>query len=238
MRIRQKTDLFIHPSPRVSTTFHECSSSTYLSITKMPNSPAVVIVPGAWHCPQHYQHLINQLAKFNYTAIGVILPSVNSSPPLASWDQDAQAVRQVIMENLDAGKDVIAVAHSFGGIAMSEAVKSLGKEAREKRGLKQGVLRLVYMCAMALAEGQTHLGQTKPRTPEEEELERQRQEYGEKHRGMQVIEVCVYNSYMPHISMIANNIFRTGQSYFQRMPSGMSSTTAVVLRMSKRPWIS
>ena len=157
----------------------------------MSNSPAVVIVPGAWHCPKHYQHLINQLAKVNYTAVGVTLPSVNSSPPLASWDQDAQAVRQVIVENLDAGKDVIAVAHSFGGIAMSEAVKGLGKEARENRGSKGGVLRLVYMCAMALPEGQTHLGQTKPRTAEEEELERQRQQYGEKHGGMQFTEVCV-----------------------------------------------
>lgn len=204
----------------------------------MPNSPAVVIVPGAWHCPKHYQHLINQLAKVNYTAIGVTLPSVNSSPPLASWDQDAQAVRQVIMENLDAGKDVIAVAHSFGGIAMSEAVKGLGKEARENRGFKGGVPRLVYMCAMALPKGQTHLGQTKPRTPEEEELERQRQEYGEKHGGMQVTEVCVNNSYMPHISMIANNVSRTGQSYLQRTLSGMPSTTAVIPRMSKRLWIS
>ena len=159
----------------------------------MSNSPAVVIVPGAWHCPKHYQHLINQLAKVNYTAVGVTLPSVNSSPPLVSWDQDAQAVRQVIMENLDAGKDVIAVDHSFGGITMSEAVKGLGKKARENRGLKGGVLRLVYMCAMALPEGQTHLGQTKPRTPEEEELERKRQEYGEKHGGMQFTEVCLNN---------------------------------------------
>ncbi|KAE8381197.1 Alpha/beta hydrolase family-domain-containing protein [Aspergillus bertholletiae] len=150
----------------------------------MSNTPTVVIVPGSWHCPKHYKYLINGLAKFNYEAVGVTLPSVNSSPPHASWDQDAQAVREVIMKSLDSGKDVIAVAHSFGGVAMSEAVKGLGKEAREKQGLQGGVLRLVYMCAMALPEGQTHVGQIKPQTPEEEELERQRQELQAKYGGM------------------------------------------------------
>lgn len=155
--------------------------------------PAVVIVPGSWHTPQHYKRLIDRLAACKYKAVGVPLPSVNSSPPLASWDKDAQAVRRAIMANLDTGHDVVAVAHSFGGVAMSEAVKGLGKEARNKQGLPGGVLRLVYMCAMALPEGQTHLGQLQPRTPEEEELERKRQEYGEKHGGMKFTEVCTYS---------------------------------------------
>lgn len=78
---------------------------------------------------------------------------------------------------------------------MSEAVKGLGKEARRKQGLPGGVLRLIYICAMALPEGQTHLGQLQPRTPEEEELERTRQEYAEKHGGMKVTEVCSYSVY-------------------------------------------
>ncbi|OOO13791.1 hypothetical protein OAory_01023860 [Aspergillus oryzae] len=154
----------------------------------MANNPTIVIVPGSWHCPKHYKYLIDGLAKFNYEAVGVTLPSVNSSPPHASWDQDAQAVREVILKSLDNGNDVIAVAHSFGGVAMSEAVKGLGKEAREKQGLKGGVVRLIYMCAMALPEGQTHVGQIQPQTPEEEELERQRQELQAKYGGMRFTE--------------------------------------------------
>ncbi|KAF7591450.1 hypothetical protein BBP40_001553 [Aspergillus hancockii] len=150
----------------------------------MATPPTIVIVPGAWHCPKHYKHLIDGLAKSDYEAIGVTLPSVNSSPPHTTWEQDAQAVRQVILAQLDRGSDVIAIAHSFGGISMSEAVKGLGKDAREKQGLKGGVVRLIYMCAMALPEGQTHVGQIKPQTPEEEELERQRQELQVKYGGM------------------------------------------------------
>ncbi|CAL5873314.1 uncharacterized protein PFLUO_LOCUS7585 [Penicillium psychrofluorescens] len=150
--------------------------------------PAIVIIPGAWHRPKHYQHLIDSLAKVNYEAVGVTMPSVDSSPPHTSWDQDAQAVRRVILEYLDAGKDVIAIAHSFGGIAMSEAAKGLGKQDREKQGLKGAVLRLVYMTAMALPKGQTHVGQIKPVTPEEEEVERQRQELQAKYGGIQIAE--------------------------------------------------
>ncbi|KAE8149500.1 alpha/beta-hydrolase [Aspergillus avenaceus] len=150
--------------------------------------PTIVIIPGAWHCPKHYQHLIDRLHKNNYEATAVTLPSVNSSPAHTSWDQDAQAIRQVILEKLDGGKNVIALAHSFGGVAMSEAVKGLGKDVRERQGLKCGVVRLIYMCAMALPKGQTHMGQIKPQTAEEEEMERKRREYGEKFGGMKFTE--------------------------------------------------
>ncbi|RAH43772.1 alpha/beta hydrolase [Aspergillus brunneoviolaceus CBS 621.78] len=150
--------------------------------------PAIVIVPGSWHRPQHYRRLVDGLAKFNYQAVGVTLPSVDSSPPLSSWATDAEAIRKVILGYIDAGRDVITVAHSFGGIPMSEAVKGLGKSTRESAGLKGGVLQLMYMAAMALPEGQNHVGQIKPQTPEEEELERQRQEYVAKHGGMRFTE--------------------------------------------------
>ncbi|KAJ5678057.1 alpha/beta-hydrolase [Penicillium maclennaniae] len=150
--------------------------------------PVIVIVPGAWHRPQHFKHLIERLNKVGYEAVGVTLPSVDSSPPHKTWEQDAQAVRQVILEHLDAGKDIIALAHSFGGIPMSEAVKGLGKEARNNQGLKSGVVRLVYMCAMAIPAGQNYAAQIVPVTPEEEEIERRRQELIENQRAMRFTE--------------------------------------------------
>jgi alpha-beta hydrolase superfamily lysophospholipase len=151
--------------------------------------PVIVIVPGAWHRPKHYQKLINALADVGYEAVGVTLPSVDSSPPLPSWDQDAAETRRVIMEYLDAGKDVILIGHSFGGVAMSEAVKGLGKEDREKTGLKGSVIRLVYMCAMAMPKGQTFMGQMVPATPEEEEIERQRKSFEAQQGKMKTTEV-------------------------------------------------
>ncbi|CAI7581630.1 unnamed protein product [Penicillium bialowiezense] len=150
------------------------------------SNPSIVIVPGAWHRPAHFQGLVDELAKVNYEAVAVTMPSVDSSPPLPSWDQDAQAVREVIMERLDAGKDVVVLAHSFGGIAMSEAAKGLGKKERVAQGLKGGIIKLVYMCSMALPKGQSHIGQLIPQTPEEEEIERQRQELEAQFGGMEI----------------------------------------------------
>lgn len=134
--------------------------------------PAVVIVPGAWHRPQHYQKVLDGLTAYGYEAVGVDLPSVDSNPPHLTWEEDALEIRRVIAKFLDAGKDVIAVGHSFGGISMSEAVKGLGKASREKKGRKGAVVRLVYMCAMACPKGMSYTSQVMPITPEEEEFDR------------------------------------------------------------------
>ncbi|KAA8641981.1 hypothetical protein EYZ11_004253 [Aspergillus tanneri] len=150
----------------------------------MLKTPAIIITPGAWHTPRHYQRLIDRLSQHNYPAIGVRLPSVNSSPPLHTWEQDAQAVRGAIMEKLNGGLDVVAVSHSFGGIIMSEAVKGLGKASRQKQGFSTGILRLVYMCSMAIPQGQTHVGQMKAITPEEEKQEKRRRQEADISGGM------------------------------------------------------
>ncbi|OAX80393.1 hypothetical protein ACJ72_05271 [Emergomyces africanus] len=154
----------------------------------MSNKPVVVIVPGSCHRAEHYQRLIHELAKSNYEATGVTPPSLDSNPPHTSWDKDAQEVRRVIMENIDAGRDVIAVAHSFGGVAMSEAVKGLGKRGCDDRSLKGGVVGLVYMTAMALVEGQSQASLIIPQTPEEKELSLAYQEGMKKYaKGMMPI---------------------------------------------------
>jgi pimeloyl-ACP methyl ester carboxylesterase len=137
------------------------------------SKPVIVLVPGAWHRPQHLHKVIDGLEKSGYEAYGVALVSVDSKPPVTSWDKDAEAVREVIVRNLDADKDVIVIAHSYGGMVMSEAVKGLGKKAREEQGLKAGVLRLIYMCAIAPRKGETLQDKTKPATEEEANLAQQ-----------------------------------------------------------------
>ncbi|KKZ66552.1 hypothetical protein EMCG_07666 [[Emmonsia] crescens] len=136
----------------------------------MSNNPVIVIAPGACHRAENYQRLIDELASCNYETTAVTPPSLDSNPPHTSWDQDAQALRRVIMKSVDAGRDVVAVAHSFGGVPMSEAIKGLGKKVREDLGLKGGVVSLVYVTALALVEGQSQASLVIPQTPEEKEL--------------------------------------------------------------------
>ncbi|GAD95939.1 hypothetical protein ANI_1_1316164 [Paecilomyces variotii No. 5] len=139
------------------------------------SKPVIVLTPGAWHRPEHYKYVIEDLQKLGYEAVGVTLPTVDSNPPLTSWDKDAEAVRMEILKHLDAGKDVIAIAHSYGGLVMSEGVKGLGKKAREEQGQKTGVLKLIYMCAVASQEGKTFAELTKAETEEEIAFDMQRQ---------------------------------------------------------------
>ncbi|KAJ5505027.1 hypothetical protein N7463_007901 [Penicillium fimorum] len=169
------------------------------------SNPSIVIVPGAWHRPAHFQGLIDELAKVNYDAEAVTMPAVDSSPPLATWDEDAQAVREVIMSKLDAGKDVVVLAHSFGGIAMSEAAKALGKKERGAQGLKGGIIKLVYMCAMALPEGQSHIGQLVPQTPEEEEVDRQHKALESECGGLEVTSDGAMRLPKDHIHLVFYN---------------------------------
>ncbi|KAJ9638507.1 hypothetical protein H2204_004277 [Knufia peltigerae] len=131
------------------------------------SKPAIVLVPGAWHKPQHYKKVINGLLKLSYDAVGVSLPSVDAKPATPSWEKDAAAVREAVLQKLDAGKDVITIGHSYGGLPMGEGVKGLGKKAREAQGFKTSVTRLIYMCSVPVKEGQIFQEACKPVTEEE-----------------------------------------------------------------------
>jgi hypothetical protein len=43
--------------------------------------------------------------------------------------------------------------HSYFGIPREEALKDVGKECREKEGLKGGVVRIVFLAAAITPEG-------------------------------------------------------------------------------------
>ncbi|KAF2972901.1 hypothetical protein GQX73_g637 [Xylaria multiplex] len=120
--------------------------------------PVLVFCPGAW-CDQGYFRLTTDiLTKAGYTCLTVSLPSVGSelrpkdAPPITQGLQtDANAVRDVVIPQLDAGHDVVLVCHSYGGVVTSEAVKGLDAASR---GPNTGaVIHLVYVAAIILDIG-------------------------------------------------------------------------------------
>lgn len=48
----------------------------------------------------------------------------------------------------DQGKDVMLIAHSYGGVPASEAIKGLSKAERERYGKKGGIVRVAYMTTL------------------------------------------------------------------------------------------
>lgn len=121
------------------------------------SKPTVVIVPGAWHPPSLYETFEIALDKAGYTSITASLPSLDSKDPQAtSCSADTDAVRQLILPFIESDeKDVVVLCHSYGGMPGGGAARGLSKTSRTQRGLKGGVIGLVYVSAFVVAEKAT-----------------------------------------------------------------------------------
>ena len=116
-------------------------------------NPAIVISHAAWHPPPMYQSFVAKLKSASYEAIVPALPSCDSSDPAnATCTKDAEVVRKAIMPLLDEGKDVVVIAHSYGGIPAAGSVEGLSKIQRRREGKPGGVIGLVYMSAFVVPE--------------------------------------------------------------------------------------
>lgn len=125
----------------------------------MSSKPELLIVPGAWHGPEAFQPTTTLLVKASYNVHGVHLASVGASPQIQFFDPDVQAIRTALEKLLSAGKDVVIVMHSYGGVVGSEALAEY-IETPEK-GQKSGhgkVKRIVFVCAFVLPEGGSLMG--------------------------------------------------------------------------------
>lgn len=109
------------------------------------SKPAIVLIPGAWHTPEGFTPLITLLSIAGYPCIPVSLPSTGAHPSHPDFSKDVAHVRNIVTTLVEAGKDVVLVMHSGGGIPGSESVRSLSKSERQNEGKEGGVIRLVYI---------------------------------------------------------------------------------------------
>lgn len=81
------------------------------------------------------------------------LPTSSRGPPFAPYEADVAAVTARLTSEVNAGKEVIMVMHSYSGVYSSTTVQGLTKDARKAAGKKGGVIGLVYMAAFAFDIG-------------------------------------------------------------------------------------
>lgn len=82
------------------------------------------------------------------------MPSVGAEPPHANFDGDVKGIRDCLTNLVvDEGKEVILVSHSYTGIPAAEDPIGLAKSQREEKNLPGGVVRLVFINALAMPEG-------------------------------------------------------------------------------------
>jgi hypothetical protein len=87
--------------------------------------PTIVLLPGAWHSPAHYNKLRKELEKHGYESEAVALATVDpKDPPNTDADSDVKVISAAINKVLDAGKDVVLVTHSYSGLPGQSAAYS------------------------------------------------------------------------------------------------------------------
>lgn len=118
--------------------------------------PIFVCVPGANHSPVIYDPVKSTLAYYGYEADAIALPSVGGNPATYDFTEDVRAIRHLVTRYADSGRDVIVVMHGYGGLPGAEALYGLGKSERERRGLRGGVVRLVFIMSVC-ASPSSHL---------------------------------------------------------------------------------
>lgn len=130
-----------------------------------PNvKPAIVLVHGAWHVPEHYSDFIQQLQQAGFEVVCPRLPTCDETKRLtADLFSDARVVRSHVNSLIDKSREVIMLLHSYGGAVGTEAVKGLSMRERATKELHGGVIHLIYMCGFMLQVGESVGGASLPR---------------------------------------------------------------------------
>ncbi|KAL3496071.1 Alpha/Beta hydrolase protein [Aspergillus germanicus] len=122
------------------------------------NLPVIVLVSGAFGTPQGFEKLLPYLTKAGYATHPGPYPSCNPSDPAnVSAVQDIASLRDNVLIPLlnDHGKDVVIIAHSYGGVVAGGAARGLAKETRKAQGHSTGVIGLVYVAGNITLDGES-----------------------------------------------------------------------------------
>ena len=119
----------------------------------MPSKPTFVLVPGNFQPSAYYAGTAKLLETHGFQTRLITIPSTGSKLPLTSNEPDILAVRQVLEELSESGRDIIVVAHSYGSIPTCEAAQGFGRQ--ERLGKAGGVIRMVFVAAWLLQEGES-----------------------------------------------------------------------------------
>jgi len=123
------------------------------------SKPTLVLVHGSFHTPEHFGPLIADLNKHNYKCIAVRLPTAHSpkDPPPTLTD-DTAVVRKAVVDELDQGRNVVVIAHSYGGVVTNNSLRGLCTKDRIAEGHSTSVLAIAFLCAILIPQGKSLTG--------------------------------------------------------------------------------
>ncbi|KAM3415142.1 hypothetical protein BST61_g10267 [Cercospora zeina] len=125
--------------------------------------PTIILIPGAWHVPEHFAQVRTELETAGYRCLGIELPANTSQPRvqrhLLNISDDQQAIRKCIVSELDSSPttNVLIVTHSYSSIPGTAALVNLGVPTDEASPHKNGVVGVVIISGFLLSPGITML---------------------------------------------------------------------------------
>lgn len=132
-------------------------AATQFNLLEM-DKPTFVFSLGAWLTPVVFDTLRGRLDTLGYPSECPAHPSIGAEPPSLTLEDDVASLRRVLTTLADEGKDIVLVAHSYGGVVASTASEGLVKHVRAESGKPGGIVKVVYLAAFALDKGQSLLG--------------------------------------------------------------------------------
>lgn len=118
------------------------------------SQPVILLIPGSFGVPEFYDNVVEAVAAANVQIKGLHLPSVGTAPdtgrdgaPSTMYD-DAAFIAEEITKLADGGKEVVLVAHSYGGIPATECARGLARRERQQNGKPGGLVRIAYLTAL------------------------------------------------------------------------------------------
>ena len=122
-------------------------------------SPTVVIIPGSFAPAKLYRGFAQSLERHGIDSHIVDVPSVGRQGilPQQSMSDDVDEIIRVVSKLLGQGKEVVFMAHSYGGIPTTQSLSKLSRKAQEAQGKQGGISRVIYLASVLLQTGVSNL---------------------------------------------------------------------------------
>ncbi|OJJ00763.1 hypothetical protein ASPVEDRAFT_40294 [Aspergillus versicolor CBS 583.65] len=113
------------------------------------STPTLIFIPGSWHKPTCYNKIITPLQNQHHLkCIAITLPSTTGTPA-ATFKDDIDAARDAISTETTAGRNVVVIAHSYGGMVGNSAIKGFTrpKETDASNPTQGSVIGLILIAS-------------------------------------------------------------------------------------------
>ncbi|KAF4454276.1 hypothetical protein F53441_3277 [Fusarium austroafricanum] len=116
----------------------------------MASPKAVLLITGAWHVPEHYYKLTDELKNRGIRVICEPLPTNNNVVQSnKTINDDINFIKEIVSKEAAAGTHLAVICHSYGGVLESAALAPFAVSPESNKG---GVVDMISMSASIPSE--------------------------------------------------------------------------------------